>query len=319
MVRAQARVQRVHQGQIVGVVEALILGQQSGLHQQPLDPCHAVLGQVNLAGFLVEREIARAFLFFLDIEIRHDSVDLDVQLGAFVGRTGDDQRCSGLVDQNGIDLVDDRKVLLALHLLLQRKGHVVAQIVESELVVGAVGDVAGVGCPFGGRIHAGNGHAHGHVQRLVDRLHPGRIAARQVVVDRHHVNAPGRQRVEINGQRRDQGLAFAGLHFGDLALVQHHAADHLGVKMAHAQRSNRGFANHRERLWQKVIKSFTVFQALAEFNRLRLELVIIELLGLCLELVDPVNIPAELLEQPLVAATNQLRYQAFKHKILLPC
>jgi hypothetical protein len=36
-------------------------------------------------------------------------------------------------------------------------------------------------------------------------------------------------------QRGDQGLALAGAHLGDLALVQHHAADQLHVEVAHAE------------------------------------------------------------------------------------
>jgi len=50
-----------------------------------------------------------------------------------------------LVDQDGIDLVDDREDVAALDHVLHAILHVVAQIVEAELVVGAVGDVAVVG------------------------------------------------------------------------------------------------------------------------------------------------------------------------------
>ena len=66
-----------------------------------------------------------------------------------------------LVDQNRVHLVDDRVFQRALHHLLQRGLHVVAQVVEAELVVGAVGDVAlvlalalrprGSPCPPGSR------------------------------------------------------------------------------------------------------------------------------------------------------------------------
>ena len=45
-----------------------------------------------------------------------------------------------------VDLVDDGEDMAALHHVLEPVLHVVAQIVEAELVVGAVGDVAGVGC-----------------------------------------------------------------------------------------------------------------------------------------------------------------------------
>ena len=63
----------------------------------------------------------------------------------------------------------------------------------------------------------------------VDVPHPLRVAAGQVVVDRDQVRAAAGERVEVERQRRDQRLAFAGGHLGDLALVQHDAADELHV------------------------------------------------------------------------------------------
>ena len=63
--------------------------------------------------------------------------------------------------------------------------------------------------------------------------HPLRVAAGQVVVDGDQVGAAAGQRVEIQRQGGDEGLAFAGGHLGDLALVQHHAADELHVVRHH--------------------------------------------------------------------------------------
>ena len=60
-------------------------------------------------------------------------------------RARDDERRPRLVDEDRVHLVDDRVRVLALHPLLEREHHVVAQVVEAELVVGAVGDVGVVG------------------------------------------------------------------------------------------------------------------------------------------------------------------------------
>ena len=43
--------------------------------------------------------------------------------------------------EDGVDLVDDRVVELALHVVERAELHVVAQVVEAELVILAVGDV----------------------------------------------------------------------------------------------------------------------------------------------------------------------------------
>ena len=70
--------------------------------------------------------------------------ELDVQVGRLLGGAGDDQRRAGLVDEDVVDLVHDREGVAALDLLAELRGHVVAQVVEAELGVGAVDDVAGV-------------------------------------------------------------------------------------------------------------------------------------------------------------------------------
>jgi hypothetical protein len=41
------------------------------------------------------------------------------------------------------------------------------------------------------------------------------------------------ERVEVEGQGGDEGLAFAGGHLGDFALVEGDAADELHVEMNH--------------------------------------------------------------------------------------
>ena len=58
-----------------------------------------------------------------------------------VGLTADDERCARLVNQNGIDLVNDGVVEATLDTVFGFVDHVVAQIVETKFVVGAVSDV----------------------------------------------------------------------------------------------------------------------------------------------------------------------------------
>ena len=83
-------------------------------------------------------------------------------------------------------------------------------------------------------VHVRLNRPHGQPQSHIQRPHPFHVAAGQVVVDRHDVDALALQRIEIRRQRGDQRLAFAGDHFGDRAAVQHHAADQLHVVVPHA-------------------------------------------------------------------------------------
>src|SRR4051794_2495138 len=84
-----------------------------------------------------------------------------VVVRGLLGRAGDDQRGAGLVDEDVVDLVDHAEEVhrqgapvlaqatAVLDLLLDRLRHVVAQVVEAELRVRAVRDVARVGLDLG--------------------------------------------------------------------------------------------------------------------------------------------------------------------------
>ena len=91
-------------------------------------------------------------------------------------------------------------------------------------------------------------------RKFVDLAHPGGVALGQVVVDGDDMNALAFEGVEIDGKGCDQGFAFTGFHFGDGAVVQHHAADHLHVEMAHAQGALGGFADRGEGRNEKVVQ-----------------------------------------------------------------
>src|SRR4029453_3755593 len=77
------------------------------------------------------------------------------QLGDYVGndivlvrglfrRAGNNQRGSGLVDQNIVHFIDDNKVELSLDVLLQGEFHVVPQVIEPELVVRSISDICAI-------------------------------------------------------------------------------------------------------------------------------------------------------------------------------
>ena len=88
---------------------------------------------------------------------------------------------------------------------------------------------------------------------MVDGAHPLGVAAGKVVVDRDDVDAVAGQAVQGGRERRREGLALAGLHLGDLALVQHYAAHELDVEVAHPQRAAHGLAGRGEDLGQGLV------------------------------------------------------------------
>ena len=191
--------------------------------------------------------------------------------------------------------------------VVERMRHVVAQIVEAELVVGAVGDVGVVGHPpLVGR-HLGQYHADVQAEEAVHAAHPLAVAFGQVVVDRDDVHALAADAVEIGRQHRGQGLAFTGLHLGDVAEVQRRRAHHLHVEGPLVEHPPRRLAGHREGFGQQVVEAFPVGVPLLELIGLGPQLGVGELLDVVGQGVDVVSHPVETLEHATFAEAQQLR------------
>ena len=97
-------------------------------------------------------------------------------------------------------------------------------------------------------------HPDADAQEMEDRAHPLGIAAGEVVVHGDDVYAAPRKRVEDGGHRRDQGLAFARSHLGDLALMQDGSAHQLDIEMAHPECPLHRLAGHRESFRKDIVE-----------------------------------------------------------------
>ena len=134
------------------------------------------------------------------VETRNEGVDGVVEIRAVVERTGNDQRRARFVDQDGVDFVDDRIGMPALDHILQPVLHVVAQIIEAEFVVGAVGDVVGIGLLALLVVHAMDDDACGQAEEAVDLAHPLAVALGEIVVDGDDMHAASGECIEIDRQ-----------------------------------------------------------------------------------------------------------------------
>ena len=142
--------------------------------------------------------------------------------------------------------------------------------------------------------------ADGQAQELVDGAHPGGVALGKVVVHGDDVDAAPGERIEIDGQGRDQRLALAGLHLGDAALVQHHAADELHVEMTLAERTFGRLANGGECFGDQIVEIGAFTHAGAVFFGARAQGLIGERGSLGLQRVDLVDDRAVVLEFTVV-------------------
>ena len=73
-----------------------------------------------------------------------------------------------------------------------------------------------------------------------------------------------RQGVEVDRERRDEGLALTGLHLGDPPEVEGHAPHQLGVEVALAEHPPGRLPHQGERLDEQVLEALAVVEPLAE-------------------------------------------------------
>ncbi|MNM66518.1 hypothetical protein D3C81_780090 [compost metagenome] len=277
----------------------------------------ALLVHVVVAGRLHAGAVG-LFLADLALEQLGNAVHALVQVGLVLGLAGDDQRRTRFIDQDRVHFVDDRVVQRALHALRRVVDHVVAQVVEAELVVRAVGDVRVIGALLLVMRHLREVDPHRQPQEVVQAAHPLGIALGQIVVHGHHVHALAGNGIEVHGQRGGQRLALAGTHFGDLVVVQDHAADQLHVEVAHLHDALAGLAAYGKSLWQQRFERLAAGVALPEGLGHAAQVVVRELLELRLQRIDLRHRAAILFDQPLIAAAEDFLEKARDHRLLSP-
>ncbi len=79
----------------------------------------------------------------------------EVFFGGSLDLPRNNQWRTGFIDQNRVDFIDDTKVKRPLDNILNRVRHIVAQVVKTQLAVGAVGHVAGIVLALFSWRHAG--------------------------------------------------------------------------------------------------------------------------------------------------------------------
>ena len=253
----------------------------------------------------------RGALLLLDLEVlaffqeAGDPVGLGVLLHVVEGGSGDDEGGPGLVHEDGVDLVDHGVVQGALRLHLAGGLHVVAEVVEPELVVGAVGDVAAVDLLARVGVHLRLDRADGEAEAVVERAHPLGVAAGEVVVDGHDVDALALQGVEVDGQGGDEGLPFARDHLGDVAAVEDHPAHELDVVVPHLEEADAPLAADREGFDEDIFERLALGQAVAELGRLGGEGLVGERLHGGLERVDLGDVGAHPADLALIGVAEE--------------
>ena len=173
---------------------------------------NAGLGQGNIPPELVDG------VLHAPVEVARDSVYAVRQRLWSVIATGNHQRNARLIDQDGIGLIDDRCGKVTVYLLPRIKRKLVTQIVKPYLIGSGISYVTGISLLPRRCFHVALDVTHSQSEPLVDLSHPLRITAGQVIIHREHMRAACSLCIPRDRGNSGQGLAFAGLHLGNLAL-----------------------------------------------------------------------------------------------------
>ena len=135
-------------------------------------------------------------------------------------RTGNNQRGTGIVNQHGVDLIDNRVMMLALYQIFRVNRHVIPQIVETEFIIRSESNICLISLPSlrGIRLRLVNTINRQPVEH-VKRSHPLGVTFCQVIIDRNHVYPPTCQGIQEYRQGSHQRFTFTGSHLGNLTLV----------------------------------------------------------------------------------------------------
>ena len=287
---------------MVGEVHAVLCVVQVADAQRLFRFGDTCLGRRNLFLLFVNGIIFALF------HVGHDTGNDFIEVRGLFAGAGNDQRGTGFVYQDGVHFVHDAVIQFPLHHLVLVHHHVVTEVVKTELVVGAVGDIRLVrSLPFR-EIDLVYDQADGQAQEIIDTAHIDTVAAGQIIVDGDHMNALAGQRIQIYRQGRHQGLAFTGTHFRNLAPVQHHAADQLHIKMPHAGHALGRFPHHRKRFRQNVVEGLAFLQTQFEFRRLRLQVGVAHPLHVRFQRVDLIHDGPDIFQFLFIGISEYLLY-----------
>ena len=200
-----------------------------------------------------------------------ETVHLRVQAGRILAAAGNDERGAGFVDEDGVHLIDDGVGVAALDHVVLIGHHIVAQVVETELVVGAVGDIGIVGTAAAVAVDALHDEADRQAQPAVELAHPLAVALGQIVVDGDDVDAFAGQGVQVGGQGGHKGLAFTGLHLSDGTAMQGDAAGDLHREVLHAQHTPGGLAADGKGIGQDIVQRLAAGQTRLQCGGLGLQ------------------------------------------------
>src|SRR5262249_58696932 len=111
--------------------------------------------------------------------------------------------------------------------------------------------------------------------------------------------------------------AFAGLHLGDIALMQHYAADQLHIEMALAERALGGLAHGGECRNEDVVERLALGELFPELGGAGLQRLVRKGCDFRLERIDRIDPGLISLYPPVVGGAEELAGERADHTEIL--
>ena len=191
-----------------------------------------------------------------------------IELRGLTALSGNDQRCTCLIDQDRVDLIDDTVVQISLYQLFFIDDHVITKVIKSQFVISYISNIASVCCTALFRFHVVQYNTNSQSKELMNFTHPLSISFCQIVIDCYDVNAFTFQCIQICRKCRNKGLTFTGLHLCDTALMKDDTTDDLYTVMFHTENSFCTFTYDCESLRKKIIQCLSLIQTFLELSGL---------------------------------------------------
>ena len=149
-------------------------------------------------------------------------------------RARDNQRRTSLVNEDRVYFVHNREIVAVLNNLLRALSHaVIAQIVETELGVCTVGNIAQILRTTLLGAHRVLDAAHSKAKKFIEMAHPCGVAAGKIIIYRDELDVLAGKCIQVQRKRGHESFALARLHFGDCAAMKNDAADKLNIERHH--------------------------------------------------------------------------------------
>ncbi len=223
----------------------VLLGVQVDATERFLDFACPVLGQVDIAVIGIGGKVLVGVLVANKLSDQPD--DLQPRRLTMCG-SGQHQGHQRLVDQHGVGFVDESHVWIGRYQVIDISHQLIAQYIEANLVDRGIGDITVICGPalVRGRVRGDPADRQAH--RVQQRAHPLRIAAGQVIVNRHDVHVPAGQRITGGRDRPGKGFALTGGHLDHVSGEHAQRAKQLHIKWSQPGPPLGGFPGNREKL-----------------------------------------------------------------------